>query len=154
MLVFYLERTGLSAITLKLFDTYGPGDSRKKLFTLLREATRQRRPLAMSPGEQLVDLVHVDDVARAFLVAADRLFSGDVKGHEMYAISSGAPLRLRDLVALCEQVAGEPIPVAWGERPYRSREVMEPWSTGERLPGWAPRIVLNEGIRAIFEEGA
>jgi len=130
ILRFYVQSGTLTAITLKLFDTYGAGDPRRKLFALLREAARSQQPLAMSPGEQFINLVHVDDVARAFLVAADRLFSGLVAGHAVYAVSSGNPIRLRELVALYERVGGVPIHVDWGKRPYRQREVMEPWSTG------------------------
>jgi len=152
ILAFFVQSGSLTAITLKLFDTYGAGDPRRKLFTLLREAAGSQQPLAMSPGEQLINLVHVDDVARAFLVAADRLFSGLVAGHAVYTVSSGNPIRLRELVALYERVGGVPIPVAWGNRPYRQREVMQPWSTGETLPGWDARIGLAEGIRSVLEE--
>jgi nucleoside-diphosphate-sugar epimerase len=152
ILRFFVQSGSLTAITLKLFDTYGAGDPRRKLFALLREAARSQQPLAMSAGEQFINLVHVDDVARAFLVAANRLFSGLVAGHEVYAVSSGNPIPLRELVELCERVGGVPIPVAWGKRPYRQREVMEPWSTGETLPGWFARIGLAEGLRSILEE--
>lgn len=149
MLQYYLETSPLHAITLKLFDTYGPHDPRPKLFHLLRNTAMSGELLAMSPGEQLIDLVHVDDVVHAFLLAADRLFSGIGAEHESYAVSSGAPIRLRDLVALYEKVTGATVPVTWGGRPYRQREIMVPWSTGGRLPNWTPKINLAEGIKGM-----
>jgi len=106
----------------------------------------------MSPGDQLMDLVHVDDVVRAFIVAAERLLDGKVKKHDIYAVSSGAPLRLRDVVELYQQATGGQVLVVWGERPYRRREVMVPWSKGKRLPGWSPNIGLREGFRDLFKE--
>ncbi|HEY6099686.1 MAG TPA: hypothetical protein VIW03_09665, partial [Anaeromyxobacter sp.] len=79
--------------------------------------------------------------------AARRLLADEVRGHERYAVSSGAPLPLRDLVGLYARVAGKPLPIEWGKRAYRRREVMVPWRRGTPLPGWAPAVSLEEGIR-------
>jgi nucleoside-diphosphate-sugar epimerase len=45
--------------------------------------------------------------------------------------------------------AGKPLNIVWGGRPYRAREVMEPWTAFSTLPGWSPRISLKEGIRRM-----
>jgi nucleoside-diphosphate-sugar epimerase len=146
ILQYYVEAKGLQAITLKLFDTYGPDDPRPKLFTLLRRIADEQKTLGMSPGEQMIDLMHVDDVVEAFVLSADRLLCSAVEGHERYAVSSGAPIRLRDLVELFGRVIGRPLPIEWGGRPYREREVMVPWNTGVSVPGWLPTVGLEEGI--------
>lgn len=146
ILRFYVEASSLRVVTLKLFDTYGPRDPRAKLFALLRKAAQGQVPLAMSPGEQSIDLVYIDDVVDAFLIAADRLLKGEAGQFEEYAVSSGNPIRLQDLVQLYGQVTGRTVPVQWGQHPYRLREVMIPWNLGQRLPGWNPKIGLEEGI--------
>ena len=153
ILQYYLETTPLKAITLMLFDTYGPDDPRPKLFHLLRKTAESREPLAMSPGEQLIDLVHIDDVVRAFSLAADRLSAGAVPRHESYAVSSGAPIKLRDLVELYAQITGTTVPRTWGGRPYRQREVMVPWTNGMALPNWTPRISLAKGLKSMGSSG-
>lgn len=152
MLGFYLETTPLKAITLKLFDTYGTGDPRAKLFTLLRKVAEDGKPFAMSQGDQLIDIVHVDDVIRAYLMAADRLFSEVVSRHEHYAVSSGNPLSLRVLVELYGEVTGKKLSIEWGGRPYRPREVMIPWQNGKPLPGWKAEVDLAEGIGRMEKE--
>ena len=149
ILQYYVEAKELRVVTLKLFDTYGPADPRPKLFTLLRKVALEQQPLAMSPGEQLIDLVYIDDVAEAFVLAAERLLVGMVTAHETYAVSSGKPLRLKDLVTTYEQVVGRGLPIEWGGRPYRDREVMATWSTGAALPGWRPKVDLEDGIRQM-----
>jgi nucleoside-diphosphate-sugar epimerase len=149
ILAYYLATTPLKAITLKLFDTYGPGDPRPKLFALLQKVAAEGKPLAMSQGEQLIDLVYIDDIVRAYLMAADCLLAGEVVGHEQYAVSSGKPLRLRELVELYSKVTGKKLPIQWGARPYRQREVMIPWHNGTALAGWRPEVDLIEGIRRI-----
>jgi nucleoside-diphosphate-sugar epimerase len=152
VLGYYTDATPLRAITLKLFDTYGPGDPRPKLFALLRRVAAEGVPLAMSPGEQQLDLVYVDDVMDAFMAAAARLAEGAVRGHERYPVSSGRLIPLRELVDAYARAIGRPIPIEWGGRPYRAREVMTPWRGGDALPGWSPRVPLDEGLRRLVED--
>jgi nucleoside-diphosphate-sugar epimerase len=146
ILRYYAEGGSLRAVSLNLFDSYGPGDPRPKLFTLLRRVAEQGEVLEMSPGEQLIDLVYIDDIVDCFVRAADRLLAGQVTCHERYAVTSGSPVKLRELVELYARVIGKPLPIAWGGRPYRPREVMVPWHTGMTLPGWQPRVGLAEGL--------
>jgi nucleoside-diphosphate-sugar epimerase len=146
VLRFYTETTPLKVITLKLFDTYGPDDPRPKLFTVLRKAARERELLAMSPGDQLIDLVYIDDVTRAFSLAAERLLAGSADRSEKYAVSSRSPVSLKQLVETYCHVTGKDLNVQWGGRPYRPREVMVPWHTGSTLPGWEPEVGLEDGI--------
>jgi len=147
---FFVETGRLRCITLMLNDTYGPGDPRRKIFTVLREWNGEGKALAMSAGEQMIDIVHVDDVARAFEVAAERLVSDTMTERwEEYAVSSGQPLRLRELVEKFLAAAGLSVAIDWGARPYREREVMVPWSKGRRLPGWQPSIGIDEGLMTL-----
>lgn len=147
---YYVEARGLCAITLQIFDSYGPEDPRPKIWKLLRETTG---PLPMSPGRQKIDLVHVHDIIEAYLVAAERLTAGKVRGHEIYTLSSGKPVTLRQLISLYSKAIGKQGRVIWGGRPYRNREVMTPWREGRRLPGWRPKIGLEQGFRTLDNSG-
>ncbi len=149
ILRYYTAARSLKVLTLKLYDTYGPDDRRPKLFTLLRSTSREQTTLAISAGEQLLDLVYIDDVIEAFIKAAERILNSKASTWEEYAVSSGAPIRLKDLVELYGRTVGRPMPVAWGQRPYRTREVMVPWSKGRPVPGWQPITQLEEGIRRM-----
>lgn len=149
---YYEETTPLKVINLQLFDTYGPGDTRRKLFTLLKEASESNKTLLMSPGEQLIDIVYIDDVTDAFLYAAELLLSQKQLEQNTYAISSGKPLKLRNLVKIFEEILGKHISIKWGGRPYRMREVMQPWNTGNNLPGWKCKISIEQGIMRYLNE--
>lgn len=154
LLAYYVDACGFRAVTLKLFDTYGPEDPRKKLMHLLERTARTGTPVAFSPGEQIVDLLHIDDATAGFLAAAERLLADKVTGHEQYALGSGERIRLRDLIALYERCCGRQLPIELGARPYRAREVMVPWLGGAELPGWQARISLEAGIRELVAEAA
>lgn len=145
ILDYYVDACGLRVMTLALFDTYGPNDPRPKLISLLWKAALNQDTLAMSPGQQMIELVHIDDVINAFVIGATQL-ERQAEGHARFAVSSGLHLRLIELVAAFEQATGVKLSITWGVRAYRPREVMIPWSNYKPLPGWKPHILFAEGI--------
>lgn len=149
ILKYYMEVTPLQVINLKLFDTYGPNDPRRKLIPLLQETAKTNESIEMSAGEQLIDLVHIRDVVNAFVVAADRFLNHKANQWEAYAVSSANPIKLKDMVKTYEKILERSLPITWGALPYRLREVMVPWNNGKKLPGWEPTIQLDEGLRTL-----
>jgi nucleoside-diphosphate-sugar epimerase len=141
---------GLTVTTLVLSDVYGPDDERMKLIRLLFDAAKTGATLALSPGEQRLDLVHVHDVCDAYLLAADRILTGKDAGAHRYAVRSGNSVSVRELVSLFENVSGERIAASWGARAYRRREPMMPWTGGETIPGWVPSIDLASGLADVL----
>lgn len=152
ILTYYVNAHGLRAATLLLFDTYGPQDPRPKLVNALWRALAGGTPLTMSTGDELIDLVHADDVAEAFL-AAEAALRCAAPTHARYGVSSGRPLRLREVVAAFEEATGGQLDVQWGARPSRARDVLVPWTGFAAPPGWTPHISLAAGIRACAPAG-
>jgi len=150
ILTYYIQSSGIKrAVTLELADTYGPNDPRSKLISLLQKTAASGEVLGMSPGEQYVDLIHVDDVVRAYELALGILQKMPDGQQKTFAIRSGAPLTVKSLVELFNQVSPRPVKAEWGKRPYQPREIFQPWQ-GELLPGWKPQITLQEGLRALL----
>lgn len=141
---YYTEISSLRFCTLKLCDTYGPDDARPKIFSLFNQISKSGEVLAMSPGEQQLDLLHIDDVVRGFEHLAE-LLHADVDLEKEYVLSSGHLCTLKSLVALYESYTGRKLAIEWGGRPYRPREVMIPWR-GSVLPGWSPAVSLKKGL--------
>jgi nucleoside-diphosphate-sugar epimerase len=148
ILTFYCNAYGIKAVTLKLFDTYGPNDTRNKLFNIFKGASESLTPIAFSSGEQLIDLVHIDDVVRAYLSAAREAVAEPVGRHQRYGVSSGAPLPLRELAAIYERVSVKKMNIAWGARAYRAREVMQTPQLAAP-PHWKPVVQLEQGLANI-----
>lgn len=144
---YYVTR-GVSTSTLALYDTYGPDDPRPKVLPQLIDAALSGAPIDLSPGEQLLHLVHIDDIVAAFLTATDLLEQEPTPRLTRYSITAGPPLTLRELAAAVERVTGRTIDARWGARAYRNREVLVPW-VGDVLPGWRPAISIDEGIRRM-----
>ena len=146
---FYTDARGLIAITLQLFDTYGPSDPRPKLFNLLLNADISK-PLQFSEGKQLLDLVYIDDVIRAFVIAEERVIQQTSPSHDRFAVSSGAPRPLREIVETFLAITRSGLRIEWGKRPYRAREVMQPWTPYTSVPGWSPRVEMQEGFTSLL----
>jgi nucleoside-diphosphate-sugar epimerase len=149
LLSFFVEAAGLSVIDLTLSDTYGPNDKRPKLFSALYAAAASETAVAFSPGEQLLDLVYVDDVIDAIMIAANELLGSDLAEFKKYTVRSQQPVRLKDLVATFATITGLSPKITWGDRQYRSREMMTPWRGGSTPLGWKPRISIEDGIRKM-----
>jgi nucleoside-diphosphate-sugar epimerase len=150
--LYYANALGFSISSLKLFDVYGPGDERRKLLPLLLNLRKSGGSLDMSPGEQGLDLVHVADVADAYLATAEAGLLNAPPGAETFTVRSGRTVTVKELVGLLEAVGGRPLPVVFGGRPYRNREVMAPWTADRPAPGWSPKVTLEAGLAEIIAE--
>lgn len=153
---FYSKTSAIRFVTLCLNDTYGSNDTRKKIFPLWKHLSEHpEESLAMSPGEQLLDILHVDDVVSGIFHLMQMLesHSPEIADSDRFYLTSGDLLSLRQAADLFAEIAGKPLNIRWGERPYRNREVMHPQCSGKPLPGWQSKISLSEGIRKyLYEE--
>ena len=145
---YYAEVLGFRVVECMLTDTYGPSDRRRKLLWHLREAARTGTALAMSgEGAQYIDLLHVNDAVRALITAGERAVAAPPGSLERWAVRPGHPIAVRELVERVGRALRRPVPVQWGARPGRPREMTVPWTAGAVLPGWQARIALDDGLR-------
>ena len=149
MAKYYRDVFGIRFCTLKLCDTYGPGDPRPKLFKLFKDYSESGEVLKMSPGEQLLDILYISDIVSGFSHLVDLLGSNELLG-EQYVLSSGKQRSLRSIADVFASVSGRKLNIEWGGRPYRDREVMIPWK-GPILPGWEPKFDLELGIQLFLK---
>lgn len=151
ILTYYSKVKGIKTITLKLLDTYGSGDTRPKLLSLLNKIRMSNNEiLGMSGGEQILNLVHIHDVISAFQISANRLLANLVEESESYAVATSEKVSIKQLVEIIEDILDMKLSIEWGARPYRDREVMNPWSNGPKLPGWDPKVSLKAGLKDYF----
>ena len=151
---YYAETSSVNIVTLQLSDTFGPNDTRPKIFNLWAKAAKTREALEMSGGEQLIDISYIDNVIDGYLQLAKLLAADTHRAQQgrVFALTSGNPISLRELARVFEKVTKLTLPIVWGKRPYMHREVMRPWSKGEKIPGWKPNVSLEEGIKRTFHE--
>jgi dTDP-L-rhamnose 4-epimerase len=100
---------GMEGVALRLWNAYGPGQALSNPYTgvLAIFASRihnGKPPVIFEDGAQRRDFVHVEDVARAFLIALDHpKAAGGV-----YNIGSGEDRSVNDVATLLAEAMGRP----------------------------------------------
>jgi len=151
---FYWQTEKIKFCTIKLFDTYGPNDTRPKIFNLWEKVAKNQESLDMSKGEQIIDISHIDDIISAFTLLVNHLNNqnnNNQNGAE-YAVKAENRFTLKQLAHIYEETLGVKLNINWGARAYREREVMIPWDNCSVVPGWKPKINISEGIKKINEK--
>jgi nucleoside-diphosphate-sugar epimerase len=121
ILVYYGTK-GIKHKTLELGDTYGSGDTRKKIMELLITACQKNERIDLTPGEQVLDLTFVDDICRFIVSKVDSTGFFDNKTVSL----SGTAIKLRDLGTTIEREFKTEGLFNWGGKAYRENEAMEP----------------------------
>lgn len=131
---------GLKVLQLIMFDTYGEDDTRRKLLKILLDACARDEEIGTTPGDQEIDLVHIDDVCAGVEAAIRELGTWDAsQGVLVRGLGSGAPIRVKDLITRVGAQAGKPLRAKIGDRDYRPREVMKVYRNYLRPAGWSPK---------------
>jgi nucleoside-diphosphate-sugar epimerase len=146
----YSDNAKLRAVTIRLFDTYGPYDNRPKIMNLIMKSILSNEALDMSPGNQKMHFVHINDVVDGILhsIINNNPISTN---HEIYDMVSEKSISLRDLTALIEKIAQKKAKINWGGREYRIGEIMDPQPSNGALPGFIPTVSLESGISNILQ---
>ena len=108
ILTYYSDTKKLRVASVILFDTYGSNDQRAKLLPLLLSKKIGHAPIALSPGQQVMDLTHVQHVVDALLKAGERL---DEPGEsfQRYIAANGKARSLKETVeSFCESHGLQP----------------------------------------------
>ncbi len=142
---------GLDYVALRYFNVYGPRMDIHGLYTevLIRWMERivaGQRPLIFGDGSQTMDFVHVADIARANLLAAE----ADVTD-EVFNVASGTETSLAELArTLAEVMAAKPDPEFGPARAVNgvTRRLADTRAATERL-GFTAEIGLRDGLRDL-----
>lgn len=157
LLLQQFSRHGINSTALVLYDVYGPRDGRGKLVNALIESAVNQTPVELTPGEQSLDYVYVDDVVRAFETAGAALLAASAREGSFcrHTVRSLEVRRLKDFVEILGQAVGRPPNAKWGAKPYPAHQILLPWlpPETEQLPGWRPEHTFYSGVRKILEHG-
>ncbi|MFI9100671.1 NAD-dependent epimerase/dehydratase family protein [Streptomyces fildesensis] len=144
---------GLDYVALRYFNVYGPRMDIHGLYTevLIRWMERivgGEPPLILGDGTQTMDFVHVRDIARANLLAAESDLTDEV-----FNVASGTETSLRDLALALLDAMGADLEPEHG--PARSvngvtRRLADTTQAAERL-GFTAEIDLRTGLRDLVD---
>lgn len=135
----YARLHGLSTLSLRMANVYGPRQDphgEAGVVAIFAGASAAARPVTVfGDGRQTRDCIYVEDVARAWISAAE----SDVEG--ALNISSGTEVSVLQLVEELD-LTYELAPARAGEI---ARSCLDP-SAAERALGWSPSVGLSAGL--------
>lgn len=146
---------GMQGVALRLFNVYGPGQALSNPYTgvLAIFASRllnRERPLVFEDGEQRRDFVHVEDVARAFLLALEH---PDAAG-QVFNIGSGRDVSILQVGQALADAMGVPhlSPEVMGKaRVGDIRHCFADLSHARRVLGFRPRRGFEDSLGELAE---
>lgn len=145
---------GLDAVSLRFFNVYGPGQRHDGPYAAViprfcRAARRGETAVVHGDGEQTRDFVHVEDAARAMLLAARsaRSFRGDV-----FNVGSGCEVSVNRLAADIGELSGRPLPLR--NEPARQGDIRRSLADigrARRDLGYEPAVAWRDGLRQLLQ---
>jgi nucleoside-diphosphate-sugar epimerase len=149
---YYYETQNINFVTIKLNDTFGSNDTRKKIFNLWKSLADSTEPLGMSPGEQIIDISYIENIIDAYILLIEHAQADKehVYAGQTFCMSANERMSLKELAKMYEEATNSTLNIIWGARPYRDREVMLPWDKGIPVPGWKQKISLKDAISKVI----
>jgi UDP-glucose 4-epimerase len=138
-----------AAVTLRPALVYGPAQSERFFVPALVRACLAGRDFDMTTGEQVRELLHVDDLVAALLRAGA---TSGLEG-EVLNIGGGRSLRVVDLARLIVRLTGSKSALRVGVLPARPSEIEQfhcDASRAEERLGWRATTELEAGLAATI----
>ena len=142
------ERTGMALAWPRLFYQYGPCEDERRLVPAVILALLRGERALLTPGEQVRDYLHVEDVASSIFAVGMSELTGPVN------VGSGQPVTVRQIARALGNIIGDPSLVALGARDYSPDDPMFVCAVTRRLregTGWSPRWDLETGLAQTVE---
>ena len=147
------DMAGLDYVALRYFNVYGErmdvyGAYTEVLIRWMERIAAGKPPIIFGDGQQTMDFVHVEDIARANILAAKSSITDQV-----FNIASGSETSLDGLAHALLRIMESPLAPEYGpERVVNNvRRRLADVSRARELLGFEARITLDEGLRRLVE---
>lgn len=147
-------RAGADIVVTRTFNLVGPGEPATLVCAAFasqiaaREAGAEQGPLAVGNLDSERDFVDVRDAVRAYVLAADYGFRG-----EIYNVCSGRPTRISQVLRMLVAKARTPIEIAESV-PGSPADVPVHFGDASRIAavaGWTAAITLDQSLDDLLE---
>ncbi len=152
----WVRQAGAAAVALRYHNVYGPGMPRDTPYSgvaaMFRSSLeRGEAPQVYEDGGQVRDFVHVDDVARANVLALEQVSAGPAPRYAAYNVCSGQPVTILDVARRVAEGTGRGIApeVTGGFRAGDVRHVVASPALAASQLGFTAAVTPDEGLPAF-----
>lgn len=148
----FYERYGLNYVGLRYMNIYGPRMDYKGAYVsvimkVLDKIEMGEPPVIFGDGSQSYDFIHVDDIARANILALKSDATDD-----FFNIGMGVKTTINELVELLLSLTGSPLrPIYQPQAQMFVTHRIGSTEKAKQLLGFEAKIPLEEGLRTVIE---
>jgi nucleoside-diphosphate-sugar epimerase len=145
---YYSKVYDFKQTTVVPYTIYGGSDTQKKIIDIIVGSIDSSTPVDLSPGEQVLDFIHIDDVTDFYISLVNNLDILSQKSN--FKLGTGKGHSLKQLTEIIEVVTNRKTNINWGGKPYRSADVMyavADISNQLEVLDWRPKISIRTGVR-------
>ena len=148
LLAEQFAKNGLDVLCLRYFNVYGIGQTAGVIEQFLRNLKELKPPIINGNGEQLRDFIHVEDVARANLVAMESQIKNG-----FFNIGTGRATSILQLAEIMINISGLVLTPEFAPLPQGDVELSQADTTiSKKLLDWQSSITLEKGLAQLFEK--
>lgn len=148
---YYSKVCNYKQTTVVPYTIYGGKDTQKKIIDIIYESTTSKTSIDLSPGEQILDFIHIEDVVNFYMML---IKDSDILPEKSnFLLGTGVGHTLKQVAAMVEKITHQKTNINWGGKQYRNSDVMyavADISTAFNMLKWKPKLSLNEGITEYF----
>jgi CDP-paratose synthetase len=148
ILKYYQTLIDFKIINIIPYSIYGGEDTQKKLIDFIFQSTQDNNPINMSPGEQVLDFIHIVDVVDFFNELINNI-NNIKENYTELQLGTSIGTTPKKLASIIESVLKTKANINWGGIPYRHSDTMysvADISTTCSLFKWNPNITLEKGV--------
>ncbi|WP_373104064.1 NAD-dependent epimerase/dehydratase family protein [Phocaeicola plebeius] len=139
-----------------VYSPYGKKNKNKKVLDYLLDALNSPTPIKFSGGEQVLDFIHVDDIADFFATLFTKMYKNEWNYDfiELH-LGSGYGHSIKEIAKIMEKFSGKKVNAIWGALPYRKLDTMHavaPIEKNLEYLNWKSKIDIVKGINKLIQQ--
>lgn len=149
ILKYFSSINNFSVLNVIPYTIYGGTTKQKKIFDLIYDSLDSNNSINMSPGDQQLDFIHIEDVLRFFSAALKNTNHFVLKEFSEVHLGTGIGTTPKQIAALFENITCKKANIKWGGLSYRKRDTLFAVANKflpEPLLCWTPQVKLINGI--------
>ena len=152
---FYSIRKDVECISLRYFNTYGPGENSKSqyasvIWRFIKSFHNHKRPVIYGDGEQRRDFIYIDDNVKGTYLAMEKGVPG-----ESYNIGSGNSNTFNRIYKIVKEQMNSDLEAEYIKNPLKSYQffTQADMSKAKKDLGFVPEYDIATGVKKMLNYG-
>ena len=145
---YFAKRKNFCFTTIRLYETFGPDDTRPKILYRIIDSLIQKKPISLPKSDLELNFLHLSDFVNGILsVAANNQKS---PGFHKLSLRNSQNINLSDLITVLEEMTGEKLQVNFENSVNLHPNVEKLWFTDSVPEYWVPEKKFLSELNSLI----